>query len=98
MENIIKKVDDLRKALSELEQIVKTWEEYINQKREWKKKAFDAKRNEGKKYMIINAKIDSRTCKVCRAANGQRRMIKNGIPLSWYPPLHPNCRCKLDFV
>lgn len=41
---------------------------------------------------------DSETCDICRALSGQRFKIKDRLPGTNFPPMHPWCRCFFDPV
>lgn len=41
---------------------------------------------------------DAESCAVCRALNGQRFRIKERMPGTNFPPMHPWCRCFFDPV
>lgn len=41
---------------------------------------------------------DSETCDICRALSGQRFKIKDRMPGTNFPPMHPWCRCFFDPV
>lgn len=41
---------------------------------------------------------DSETCDICRSLNGQRFKIKDRMPGTNFPPMHPWCRCFFDPV
>ena len=42
--------------------------------------------------------VDSETCEICRALSGQRFKIKDRLPGTNFPPMHPWCRCFFDPV
>lgn len=43
----------------------------------------------------FDATLDKRTCERCDALHGKEWTNINDVP---FPPLHPNCRCQINFI